>query len=74
MVMEVLVFEFGQIFSYNKVYFLFLNNEYVILESYLEGIFKKYINNIGEMCVVFDDVSEISYKVEIYVYYIYVKF
>lgn len=73
MAMEVPVLEFGQTFSYNKVYFSSLNNEHVTLESHPEGTFKKYINNTGEMCVAPDDVSEISHKAETYVHYTYVK-
>lgn len=73
MAMEVPLLEFGQTFSYNKVYFSSLNNEHVTLESHLDGTFKKYINNTGEMCVAPDDVSEISHKAETYVHYTYVK-
>jgi len=73
MAMEVPALEFGQTFSYNKVYFSYLNNEHVTLESHLEGTFKKYINNTGEMCVAPDDISEINHKAETCVHYTYVK-
>ena len=73
MAMEVPVLEFGQTFSYNKIYFSSLNNEHVTLEGHVEGTFKKYINNAGEMCVAPDDVSEISHKAETSVHCTYVK-
>ncbi|XP_022795749.1 alpha-protein kinase vwkA-like [Stylophora pistillata] len=68
---EVSVFEFGQTFSYNKVYFRSINNEHVTLESHLEGTFQKSINNDGVICVITQD--ELSQKAEAYVHYTYVK-
>ena len=41
--------EFGQTFSYTKVYLGKLNGECVTLESYLHGTFQKHINNTGDI-------------------------
>lgn len=70
--LERLILEYGATFTYLKVYYLFFNGEFVILEDFIEGIFEKYINNIGEICG--DGISEISLKVEVFVYFIYVNF
>lgn len=66
------LYEFGDIFFYMKVYFGKLNGECVIVENFLDGIiwFFKYVNNIGD---IYCDGSEVFVKVEIFVYYIYVK-
>lgn len=70
--LERLILEYGATFTYLKVYYLFFNGEFVILEDFIEGIFEKYINNIGEICG--DGISVISLKVEVFVYFIYVNF
>ena len=62
--------EFGQTFSYTKVYLGKLNGECVTLESYLNGTFQKYINNTGD---IFGIGSEQSIKAETFVHYSYVK-
>ena len=62
--------EFGQTFSYTKVYLGKLNGECVTLESYLNGTFQKYINNTGD---IFGVGSELSMKAETFVHYSYVK-
>ena len=41
--------EFGDTFTYNKLYFGKVNEEVVTLERYLEGKFVKHINNTGEI-------------------------
>lgn len=61
--------EFGQTFTYTKVYLAKLNGEFVTLESYLNGTFQKYINNTGD---IFGDGSELSMKAETFVHYSYV--
>lgn len=61
--------EFGQTFSYTKVYLGKLNGEFVTLESYLNGTFQKYINNTGN---IFGEGSELSMKAESFVHYSYV--
>lgn len=61
--------EFGQTFTYTKVYLAKLNGELVTLESYLNGTFQKYINNTGD---IFCDGSELSMKAETFVHYSYV--
>ena len=62
--------EFGQTFSYTKVYLGKLDGECVTLESYLNGTFQKYINNTGDICAVG---SELTMKAETFVHYSYVK-
>lgn len=62
--------EFGQTFSYTKVYLGKLNGECVTLESYLNCTFQKYINNTGD---IFGIGSEQSIKAETFVHYSYVK-
>ena len=61
--------EFGQTFSYTKVYLGKLDGEFVNLESYLNGSFQKHINNTGD---IFGDGSELSVKAETFVHYRYV--
>lgn len=61
--------EFGQTFSYTKVYLGKLNGEFVTLENYSNGTFEKYINNTGD---IFSDGSELSMKAEAFVHYSYV--
>ncbi len=40
--------EFGQTFSYGKVFYSILENVPVTVEAYIQGEFVKYINNDGE--------------------------
>lgn len=61
--------EFGQTFSYTKVYLGMLSSEFVALQSYLNGTFQKYINNTGN---IFGEGSELSMKAESFVHYSYV--
>ena len=62
--------EFGQTFSYTKVYLGKLDGECVTLESYMNGTFQKYINNTCDICAVG---SELTMKAETFVHYSYVK-
>lgn len=59
--------EFGDTFSYTKVYFDKLNGEYVTMEKVLDGTtpFSKYVNNTGE---IYRDGSEVSLKAETFVH------
>jgi hypothetical protein len=71
MAMEAPAIEFGQTFSYSKVFFTSLHDEFVTLEHYLEGTFAKYINNTGDICT--DDIDDISLKAESFVHYTYAR-
>ena len=64
--------EFGDTFSYMKVYFGKLNGECVTVEIFLDGTirFSNYVNNTGD---IYRDGSEVSLKAEIFVHYTYVK-
>ena len=44
--------EFGVTFSYNKVYMgkIVSSSEYVTIEEYIDGNFRKYVNNDGFIC------------------------
>ena len=61
--------EFGQTFSYTKVFLGKLNGEFVTLENYLNGTFQNYIKNTGD---IFGDRRELSMKAEAFVHYSYV--
>ena len=61
--------EFGQTFSYTKVFLGKLNGEFVTLENYLKGTFQKYIKNTGD---IFGDRSKLSMKAGAFVQYSYV--
>jgi hypothetical protein len=74
MASEVPCLEFGSTFHYNKVYYSVLNEEYVTLETFLEGTFEKFINNDGEICLqAGEEESEIVLKAEAFVHYTYVR-
>ena len=64
--------EFGDTFSYTKVYFGKLDGECVTVENFLDGTtrFSKYVNNTGD---IYGDGSEVSLKAETFVHYTYVK-
>lgn len=55
--------EFGDTFSYTKVYLGKLNGEYVTVEKFLDGTtpFSKYVNNTGD---IYRDGREVSLKAE----------
>lgn len=62
--------EFGQTFTYTKVFLGKLDDEFVTLENYLHGRFGKYINNTGD---IYGEGSDaVSTKVETFVHYSYV--
>ncbi|XP_020910139.2 alpha-protein kinase 1, partial [Exaiptasia diaphana] len=58
--------DYGATFAYEKVYFSSMNGEFITLEKFIEGKFKKLINNTGE--VLGDDIL----KAEAFVHYTYV--
>ena len=64
MASEVQAAEFGETFSYGKVYYSSLNGEPVTLENHLDGVFEKFINNTGELCVTPADATELSLKAD----------
>ena len=69
--LEAPVFEFGQTFTYQKVYFSSLNDEFVTLEMFLEGTFTKYINNTGKICK--ESNEKLGLKAQTLVHFTYVK-
>ena len=74
MALEVPSLEFGPTFRYNKVYYSILADEYVTLETFLEGTFEKFINNDGEICLQHgEQAPEIVSKAEAFVHYTYVR-
>ena len=58
--------EFGQTFTYTKVFLGKLDGEFVTLENYLNGRFGKHVNNTGD---IFGDESELNMKAETFVHY-----
>ena len=56
--------EFGEVFSYGKLYYSSLNGEPVTLENHLDGVFENFVNSTGELCVTPTDASELSLKAE----------
>ena len=60
--------EFGDTFSYTKVYFGKIDGEVVTLEKYLDGNFVKHISNTGEIYTE----GEFNQKCEAFVHYTYV--
>ena len=73
MASEIQAAEFGETFSYGKVYYSSLNGEPVTLENHLDGVFEKFINNTGELCVTPADASELSLKAETFAHYTFQK-
>ena len=63
--------EFGETFTYTKLYYGKLNDEAVTVEQFIEGTFIKYINNTGDILV--KDQSAIALKAESFAHYSYVK-
>ena len=41
---------FGETMSYKKIYMGMIGEEYVTVEEFIEGTFRKYINNNGSIC------------------------
>lgn len=63
--------EFGETFSYAKVYFGKCGGEIVTIESHINGEFRKYINNNGH--IILQDSSETAVKAETFAHYTYEK-
>ena len=63
--------DFGASFLYNKLYYGKLDEQCITFEQYLDGSFRKYINNTGEILV--SDGSDIASKAEMFSHYTYVK-
>ena len=59
---EAPVLEFGRTFTYNKVFFSSMGNEFVTIETFIDGHFGKLINNDGLICS--EEASELSMKAE----------
>ena len=63
--------EYGDTFTYTKLYNGKLNDEAVTVEQFIHGTFTKYINNTGDILV--KDNSAIALKAESFAHYSYVK-
>ena len=64
--------DFGKTFSYHKVYFSILEGEPVTVEQFIEGAFRKYINNTGLVSIPeSEDVKEIYDKAECFSHFSY---
>jgi hypothetical protein len=59
--------EFGDTFLYTKLYYAVLKEEFVTVEPYIEGNFRKYVNNTGD--IVLKDGSDLAMKAESFVHY-----
>ena len=62
--------DFGIHFLYTELYYGKLCDEYVTLETFIPGMFKKYVNNTGD--IVTTDGTETALKAETFVHYTYV--
>ena len=62
---------FGETFLYTKLYYTVLKEEFVTVEPYIEGNFRKYVNNTGDITL--KDCSELAMKAESFVHYSFVK-
>ena len=60
---------FGQTLKYNKVFFGMIGDECITIEEFIEGRFKKYVNNNGNICG--DQVDHFCQKAECLVHYSY---
>ncbi|XP_028414878.1 transient receptor potential cation channel subfamily M member 6-like [Dendronephthya gigantea] len=63
--------DFGDSFNYIKVYFAKHNDDCVTLEPYLDGPFRKFVNNNGDIIPLDDE--EASLKAQCFCHYTYVK-
>ena len=63
--------EFGQTFSYNKVYYAFYDETPITVEEYVDGEFHNFINNDGQLCWTTkkEDLKSIYMKAETLVHY-----
>ncbi|KAK6191268.1 hypothetical protein SNE40_003000 [Patella caerulea] len=70
--------EFGESFTYNNVYFCKINTTPYTIEEYVDGQFKKWINNNGVIVPLSDMATikdkEIFLKAQCFVHYTYEKF
>ena len=66
---EAPVLEFGETFTYNKVFFSSMGNQFVTIETFIDGPFVKLINNGGFICS--EEISELSMKAEAFSHYTY---
>ena len=64
---EAPVLEFGRTFTYNKVFFSSMGNEFVTIETFIDGHFVKLIYNDGLICT--EEASELSMKAETFSHY-----
>ena len=67
---NVKISNFGETFSYNPVFYGKIIDEHVTIEEYIEGSFKKYVNNDGNICDEFSDMRE---KAETFVHFTFQK-
>ncbi|KAK6178623.1 hypothetical protein SNE40_011155 [Patella caerulea] len=64
--------EYGPVFSFNEVYFAKTSrNDFVSIEKYIPGDFKKYINNTGVIVKANTPDLELSLKAESFVHFTY---
>ena len=42
--------EFGQCFTFNRAYYTIYQGQPATVEEFVEGTFRKYINNNGKVC------------------------
>ena len=61
--------DFGTNISYNKVYLVKWNGDYITVEEFIEGTFEKYINNNGDFFFILSTL--ITNKAELYVHFTY---
>ena len=66
--------DFGETFSYRKVYFSMLNGKPVTVEQFIPGTFNKYINNTGLVSIPEnDDLKETYDKAECFSHFSYYR-
>lgn len=63
--------EFGRTFTYHKVFFSSMGNEFVAIETFIDGPFVKLVNNDGLICS--EEASELSMKAKTFSHYTYKK-
>lgn len=63
--------EFGDTFTFTKLYYGKFKEEAVTVEKFIDGTFVKYVNNTGDIVV--RDQSPIALKAESFAHYSYVK-
>ena len=63
--------EYGDTFTFTKLYYGKFKEESVTVEKFIEGKFVKYVNNTGDIVV--NDQSPIALKAESFAHYSYIK-